>query len=284
MKTSKNKQLFSASYIHIYFSSKTGKRSWWKNEKGEDFWSGEHTFDCDALYFVTEGEFELDIKGKHYHIRPGQMCYIPAGTLHERRINIAGPVEKYYTHFDLLFGTEPLSSYFNLPTVIGIADTERTVALFEILRKCYVQGSGLPQTVIRANGALLELLALVITESGASLNPAERDTEQSMQAAIHHIHANLHRNITVAELAELTGYSPGHFAKTFRKCFGQLPLEYITQLKIKRAENRLRETHLSVAAIAEELGYCDANYFGKVFKKTTGVSPLQYRKTALHRV
>ncbi|MBQ8893992.1 MAG: helix-turn-helix domain-containing protein [Clostridia bacterium] len=283
MKTAKTKQLFSASYIHIYFSSQTGERAWWKNEKGEDFWSGEHTFDCDALYFVTEGEFELTIKGEHYRVRPGQMSYIPAGTPHERRITIPGPVRKYYTHFDLLFGTKPLNAHFNIPVITNITDTDQAIAFFQILKECYYNPDT-PQSVIRANGILLQLIALVLTESGATLNPDEKDTEHSMQAAIQYIHANLHRTVTVAELAEITGYSPGHFAKTFRQCFGLLPLDYITKIKINQAQKRLRETRLSVSVIAEELGYCDANYFGKVFKKKTGVSPLQYRKTARHRV
>ncbi|MBQ6823300.1 MAG: helix-turn-helix domain-containing protein [Clostridia bacterium] len=283
MKVALLKQLFSTAYIQIHFSERTREGIWWCDVNGHDFWSGEHTFDCDALYYVTEGEFELTVGEKHYRVRPGQMSYVPAGVPHTRRIRNQKTVRKYYTHFDLLFGTEPLSTFFELPTVMDIKDAEQTVALYKILRDCYKNGNS-PLSVIRGNGALLQLLALVIEENGGILNPAKKESDHSMQAVLHFIQANLHRNITVAELAAITGYSTDHFSRTFRKCFGISPLGYVTKLKINKAKRQLQETRLSVAVIAEGLGYCDANYFAKIFKSRVGVSPLQYRKTARHRV
>ena len=283
MKTSKIKQIFSVPYIHVYFSEQTPAHSWWLTELGEDFWSGAYTFDCDSMFLMTEGEYYLTLRGKCRCVRPGQLCYIPAGTSLERHIKKTGSVRFYYTHFDLLFGSQPLSSHFSIPTVTTLTDTTEATSLFEVLKECYRNPTS-PESVFRANGALLQLIALLLKESGATLNPTEEDAPNSMQAVIRHIHTNLNRTITVAELAEIADYSPKYFSKIFRQCFNLPPQEYITKIKINQAKKRMRETRLSVAVIAEELGYCDANYFAKIFKRKTGVSPIQYRKTARHRI
>ena len=54
-------------------------------------------------------------------------------------------------------------------------------------------------------------------------------------------------------------------------------MEYVTGVRMEMAKNYLRHTRLPVAAIAEKLGYDDAGYFGKVFRKYTGVTPKNYR-------
>ena len=59
--------------------------------------------------------------------------------------------------------------------------------------------------------------------------------------------------------------------------FGMSITQYITSLRIKKAQDLLRETKYSIKDIADKVGICDYNYFCKLFKKTTGLSPSKYR-------
>ena len=68
-------------------------------------------------------------------------------------------------------------------------------------------------------------------------------------------------------LASLATFSPSYFSRLFKACTGIGVTEYIQQVRVHRACELLRETSRSVPEISEEIGYGDANYFGKVLKR-----------------
>ena len=230
---------------------------------------------------MTEGEFDLRI-GKEWHrVRPEQMVYIPAGTDFERRITEKNLLVKYYTHFDLSFGHNRLQELFSFPKVISVKDRQTAVALFQELiayRKDITFTN-----CLAANGTLLRLIQFYLEQGDATpIRNLRRD--RTMQSTLQYIGENLHRHLTVAELAQQAGYSTAHFTRNFKKNFGCLPLDYIADQKISHAKKRLRDTEHSVTTIAEELGFNDTGYFGKFFKAKTGVSPLTYRKKRMWKI
>lgn len=84
--------------------------------------------------------------------------------------------------------------------------------------------------------------------------------------------------ITLDSLAAQMSMSKYHFARTFRKVFGMTLIEFITAERLRQAEYRLQTTSRPVCTIAEELGFNDAGYFTKVFKKAYGVTPSAFRR------
>ena len=79
-------------------------------------------------------------------------------------------------------------------------------------------------------------------------------------------------------MAEFVGMSSTYFSKKFKEVTGFGFKEYILNIRMKKACLLLLETKLSVTEIAYETGFNDSNYFGDVFKRIKGVSPLKYRK------
>jgi len=75
-----------------------------------------------------------------------------------------------------------------------------------------------------------------------------------------------------------TGYSPSHFRRLFKEQFGCSPIQYFNQLKIQVAkEDLLRHRAMSsIAQIAENCGFKDPDYFARVFRQVTGMSPSQF--------
>lgn len=77
-----------------------------------------------------------------------------------------------------------------------------------------------------------------------------------------------------------TGYHPDHIRRLFKEQCKTSPLSYLTLLRINRAKQLLAQyPHESVSAIALHCGFQDPNYFSSCFKKHTGMSPLEYRKS-----
>jgi AraC-like DNA-binding protein len=72
--------------------------------------------------------------------------------------------------------------------------------------------------------------------------------------------------------------SASHLSKLFHRETGERIVEYITRIRLTNALDAIRHTNLSVKEIATACGFNDANYFARVFRKSTGRSPVQYRQ------
>ena len=88
--------------------------------------------------------------------------------------------------------------------------------------------------------------------------------------------------LTVSGIADELGYSEAYFCKLFKQYFGQSFVSYLTDYRIREARRLLAETNLSVKEAGQAVGYADANYFAKVFKRVTGQSPTEYRVDNMH--
>jgi len=84
--------------------------------------------------------------------------------------------------------------------------------------------------------------------------------------------------VSLAELAELVGLSPFHFARAFRNTTGLPPHRYQIALRIDKAKALLATTDLSITEIAAQLGYDDPGYFARLFGREAGCTPREYRK------
>jgi two-component system, response regulator YesN len=83
--------------------------------------------------------------------------------------------------------------------------------------------------------------------------------------------------LTLNDVATCANLSPSHFSSVFSQETSQTFKEYLTQIRINKAKELLRMTTLRSADIAYQVGYNDPHYFSSVFKKNTGLSPIEFR-------
>ncbi|MBD3882957.1 helix-turn-helix transcriptional regulator [Phormidium tenue FACHB-886] len=91
------------------------------------------------------------------------------------------------------------------------------------------------------------------------------------------IEAESTNNITIANIARVTGYSAVHFSRMFKQATGQSPYQYLTNYRITRAKTLLQTTELSIAEVAYQVGFGSHAHFSTQFRRVTGVSPQAYR-------
>lgn len=94
------------------------------------------------------------------------------------------------------------------------------------------------------------------------------------------INDNLHRQITLAEMADVAGISQFHFTRLFKSKTGMSPLAYVAQKRIELTKAVLRSSGDTLAQVAIDCGYASQSHFTTAFKAVTGMTPGQYRKTA----
>jgi two-component system response regulator YesN len=99
-----------------------------------------------------------------------------------------------------------------------------------------------------------------------------------VKQAIHYINTNVYNGISLAKVAEHLGIHPNYLSKIFSQETGESFIDYSIKIKLQEAKLLLRNTNNKVYQIADQLHYKDVGHFTRVFKKTYGVSPTEYRQ------
>lgn len=100
----------------------------------------------------------------------------------------------------------------------------------------------------------------------------------AVQQCCDHISLHLEDEITLEELAKLTGYATYYLSKKFKKETGSIPADYIRRQRLARAAWLLRTTHEDVQTISERLQFGTQSYFSDSFRKEYGMTPTEYRQ------
>ncbi len=134
---------------------------------------------------------------------------------------------------------------------------------------------------------LSELLALILSRT-ADFSGKVRDFRvqrsttryellKRLNQSREYIHSNLDRPVTLDELSRVSCLSKYHFLRSFRELFGCTPHQYLTKLRISRAEMLLKKTDRLISQITRDLGYEEPNSFIRLFTQMKGVPPGNYR-------
>lgn len=253
----------------FYFLKKGGK---WENRH--------RAFEQNKFYYVTDGEFSIKVENKTYHAKKGMWFFIPAGILHSYHNFSDKVMEKYWIHFDLYPDLSILKE-------IGLNHCV-TVPEDSIVPQLFSEYAELKETEsltdrIKIKALILRLLCEYIELSKNSGVYVEDQDEARIDKVLSYINYYLDKEIKNEELAKLCFLHPNHFVRFFKKRTGTTPRQYILMRRIETAKNFIEQTELSMAEIAEKMGFCDAAHFSREFKKFYSMTPRQYYKECIER-
>lgn len=89
---------------------------------------------------------------------------------------------------------------------------------------------------------------------------------------------NYEQTAPVAAMARLSGLAERSFTRRFTQATGMSPMEYVHTLRLEESKHLLETTRLPIEAVATEVGYEDASFFGRLFRRKVGLTPAHYRK------
>lgn len=231
-----------------------------------------------ANYFIVDGREYPFSRGDFFMINPGQSHLLnplspeyvrfyaltfsflgsggeeldlPWGSVLLRQFGVTSPVEKGRLAEDRLPRAEEELTRW-LDSLIAFDRDLSPVGLgfMDFLRRFYLNPPG--------------------REEGALLTPVDR--------AVRFIRDNYAQSLDLDELARASRLSKGHFVRLFRERFGRTPMAYLSDYRLDRAAYLLVHTDLTASEAAFQCGFESAGYFGKVFKKSRGVTPGEYRR------
>jgi AraC-like DNA-binding protein len=112
--------------------------------------------------------------------------------------------------------------------------------------------------------------------------PATRfELYRRLYRARDYMHASLSQPLTINDMAAVTCLSPYHFLRVFKQFFGQTPHQYLTEKRLERARFLLAHSDQPVTEICLEVGFESLGSFSSLFRRSTGLSPRDYRKSAI---
>jgi AraC-like DNA-binding protein len=237
-----------------------------------------------ALWYIHRGTLLLNLTGESLRISKGSIVLIPPDITY--RVQLNEDVEDariVVVRFDLTFKQafkQELNwlALFKTPLVVAIQATRHEKKL--LLDICQAELRPLPFWKLRQNGSLAILLSLLLQENerNIALNERSRNkNELHVFRVVRWMEENMAGKATLNDLAALIPLSVEHLIALFNDVLDDSPMHYRNRLRIAKAKELLQWTDHSVRNIAEQVGFADPLYFSRVFRRTEGVSPSQYR-------
>jgi len=117
----------------------------------------------------------------------------------------------------------------------------------------------------------------VLEMSEAVKHPSAAHRDRSLQRAVAHIQRHFTEPLRRTTLARLAGFAPNYFSELFKKREGMSCESYLRKLRIDRAKQLLHSTDLGLQRVAELSGLGTRFHLGRVFRKSVGIPPLEWK-------
>lgn len=228
--------------------------------------------------YCAEGRGSLRTDAGEWPVVAGDLLLLPTGTAHAYTADPAQPWTLYWVHYEGELSDAYTGFLGVAPPLAQIGIQPRLIADFEALfslRSAGYAERAFIQAACRLKAMLTDIAVLIAARSGHRGTRIDLDQIQQL------MHLRLDRELNLEELAQAANLSKFHFVRKFKQLAGHTPIQHFIHLKMQHACQLLDTSHEPVKRIANRVGYDDAHYFSRLFKRVIGVSPQQYR---LHRL
>ena len=227
------------------------------------------------IYYLEEGICHYLIEGKLFEMGAGDIVFIPKGQIHKTSYD--------GMHSRLLINcSDEYLENTEFSQAFVYRNDEYSAEVYNIVKKIeteYLRDDKFSQSLIK--GYIQQLLALIFRTDNLYENTRHQNI--LIEKALNILEKDYTTEISLTALADRFGISPEHFSRPFKKETGLGFNEYLSLLRLKKAETILkRNDGASISEVAFSCGFNDSNYFCEKFKKVYGISPLKYKKSLLY--
>lgn len=251
-----------------------------KSKYDSDWHSTLHTHPFTELFYVVDGKGEFNIQGQRFPVKANDFVIINPQVEHTELSSPDEPLEY------IVLGIKGLS-FSNLTPVsegghpfsfFNLRDEQKDILRYLNAMVQEATSQSMSYELVCHN--LLEILLIKI------LRHQHFDLEVGKQSKAtkdisfikHYLETYYHESIQLEDLASMTHLSRFYISHSFKKEIGMSPMEYLIDIRIKESKILLRTTNYSISQVADIVGFTTPTYFSKQFRKSTGISPTDYRE------
>ncbi len=227
------------------------------------------------IHAVIRGKGIYRTETEEYTLQAGDVFLVYPNTTVSYTADEADPWEYCWVGFNGSDALRMLETAGFRPDAPVLWDLPYAAELQETIMEIYrSRGSTLAHSV-EMTGRLYVMLSLFLRNPPVPAEEADLMAAYTRQA-MDYIHCHYSYPLLVEDIAAHIGISRSHLYRAFCTVTGKRPKIYLTEYRIQQACALLGRKDLSIAAIAQSVGYEDGLYFSKVFHKVKGVTPTEY--------
>lgn len=232
------------------------------------------------LMYCVEGEGWFETDNHVQKVNANHVFVLPKAKAHSYGSNSTNPWTIYWIHFDgkkAVFFSEGLEH----PLLVSPEKDSRLEDRFRLFEEIYsTLKNGYSKNNLEFSITTLfyffgSLKYLSAYRASNVISLQKRDVAEE---AIHFMRENVRKRLTLKEIADYVEFSSSHFSTLFQNKTGYSPLNYFIHLKIQEACHYLDFTDIKINQVSLLVGFDDPFYFSRLFAKTMGISPSEYRE------
>lgn len=232
------------------------------------------------IFCILSGHGYLEYGGRVYELHRNQLVLLPDHEPHKYWSDAEDPMGKLWLE---IYGGDSGRIIRHLIDLVGPV-IEGDLFSDICTQLCLIQHRLMINAYYQPALEIYKVF-LTLLQSSEIISPPQltKDSGTNFLLVEAYINAHMSRRISNDELADVCGISAKHFMKLFKERYKTSPQEFIMRQRLKKAQHTLANTNLSVDAIAESLGFCNASHFIRRFSNSYGISPSKYRRTVAPR-
>ncbi len=254
---------------------------------------GDHLHPHYELYILLSGERSYFVRDRVYEVHAGDLVFIGKHELHRTLPGKLPEHERIVLYFgdgfaERQFGgcRDWLLSLFNQPYPVlhtGGKDSKHAILssiIQQLVRELTLQPQGYMLMVQQLAVTLLLHCARLPRHPPSSTSEAQHATQEPIAEIVLYIKEHYHANLSLSQLAAHVHLSPAHLSRMFKRTTGFHLTEYTNIVRVRAAQQLLRDTDWKIIDVAAATGFGNFSHFGKIFKQLCHVSPREYRQAA----
>lgn len=225
------------------------------------------------LIYITEGSLFFNSCGKSVHLKPFDAIVLPPNTPYFQGLDKNEELNYLWAHFTGS-NAEGILKQFDIktyPHIHRVSPNNHLQTRFQRLFDCFLKRDEFLE--IDLSASFEKLLIELARATKASDTP-----RVSLSKSVSYINNSYNTQIKIPDLAKMDGLSMTQYNLHFKNQMGLSPTKYIISLRMNLAKELIEESNLPLNQISSMCGYEDYNFFAKVFKQFTGISPRKYRR------
>lgn len=276
--------------------------------KGEGTWQVmPHWHEEMEFIFFQKGSYPVRVNTREYMVDAPAIMYIHPGEIHSLLLGKDCQESAVVFHLNILSFEhyDAVQAKLIRPLIEGLYQFPVLIdgrnMLFEEVKACYkrmeqkmkeIESCAQENEMLREGAylqfkaALFEMLAILYKNNQIKAVRQEQGNEyqiESLKRILDYIGEYSNRTISLSELSGLAHMNPQYFCRFFKRNIGKTVTEYLNDIRIEQAADRLLSTDEKVITIAQDCGFDNIGYFIRRFKRAFGCTPTEYRRKGRRR-
>ncbi|MHC4871707.1 MAG: AraC family transcriptional regulator [Planctomycetota bacterium] len=235
---------------------------------------------CEMLR-VCRGNMELFFEDRSFKASAGDILFVPAGISHRDEFDMDDGLDIFYCSFNW-DDAEEYFKYIDNDKLLSLSQItqNRLNTMFDLLRSDLGRGSDIDRKI--SSVRVLEVFLVILREISYSDSEGEEESNYSsrrqklLAEARNYVKRNYASPLSLDDIASKLDISTYYLSHIFSEESEFSYSAYLTNVRMEKARELLLDSKNNISEVAAKVGFESANYFTKVFKKNTGMSPKQY--------